>query len=427
MLSERGIEPELVAGLTKRWADERSGPNKSVASFAYHQALLKSENYEAHGDEAWDSVLAYLGEQASIAGPDYEARRRAAWVGMCVLSDWSPVIGRTETIDGSTPVSVSLHNYLDGADRVLLRQISTKWERLRRTFDEELISRLSGVFKESGQDTAWSWLALVASENPTLERELERELRTNAQLSSSSAILLWVARGRSQSSDTFLEHLRLYLQDSDYFMDEPVVDLLAEPERIGLRLERLQSELEQALEKDLMGPAMELLAMLVPKHPKVIEAWRELSKGRAEAGTAHRVNAGTQFALAYAVASSDEIVARIQEHHGRVCKLGNLYFDRAFARHVSYRLRRDPAAAGKVRGAILHAETPECLVAVLAPLLRNAVGLDDELLAQIELRMSQQSSRRLATVVHDHNAGSNLPVRAILAGVAEGARDDRST
>ena len=426
MLFERGIEPGLVAGLTKRWADERSGPNKSVASFAYHQALLKSANDEADGDGAWDPILAHLGEQASITGPDYEARRRAAWVGMCVLSDWSPVIGRTETTDGSIPVSVSLHDYLNGADRVLLRQISAAWEPLRRTFDEELISRLSGVFRESGQDTAWSWLALVASENPTLERELERELSTNSQLLLSSSILLWAARGRNQSSDAFLEYLRLYLQDSDYLIDEPVVDLLAEPERIGLSLERLQSELEQALEKDLTGPVMELLAMLVPKHPRVLEAWRELSKGRAEAGTVHRVNAGTQIALAYAVASSGEIVTRIQEHHERLWKLGNPYFDRAFARHVSFRLRRDPAAVDKVRGAILNAETPDFLVAVLAPLLRNAVGLDDELLAQIELRIFQQGSRRMATVVHDHHAGSSLPVRAILAGVAEGARDDRS-
>lgn len=427
MLFERGIEPGLVTGLTERWADERSGPNKSVASFAYHQALLKVANDGTDDDKAWDRVLAHLGEQASIDGLDYETRRRAAWVGMCILSNWSPVIGRTEMTDGSTPVSVSLHDYLNGTDRVLLQQISTAWERLRRTFDEELIPRLSGAFRRSGQDTAWNWLALVASENPALERELERELNTNAELRKSSDVLLWVARRRSQSPDAFLEHLRLYLQDNDYPIDEPVVDLMAEPERIGLTLERLQVELEQALEKDPMGPVMELLAMLVPDHPMVLDARRALSQGRAEDGTAHRVNTGTQFALAYAVAPSDEIVARIQEHHERVCKLGNPYFGRAFARHVSYRLSRDPDAADRVRGAILNAETPDFLVAVLAPLLRNAVGVDDELLAQIEYRISQQGGRRLATVVRDHRAGSSLPVRAILAGVAEGSRDDRST
>ena len=176
-----------------------------------------------------------------------------------------------------------------------------------------------------------------------------------------------------------------------------------------------------------MGPAMEVIAMLFSNHPMVLDAWRELSRGRAGGRTAHRASTGIQFALAYAIAPSDQIVARIQEHHERLGKLDNLYFGRAFARHVTHRLRRDQSAVGKVREAILYSETPDFLVAVLAPLLRNAVGLDDELLAQIDLRISQQGSRRLATVVHDHYAGSSLPVRAILAGAAEGARDDRST
>ena len=427
MLFERGVEPGLVAELTKRWADERAEPNKSVASFAYHQALLKSENNGVDNDPAWDPVLEHLGEQASIVGPDFEARRRAAWVGMCVLTDWSPVVERTETTDDSTLVTVSLHDYLNGPDRVLLQQISTAWERLRSTFGEEVITRLSGRFRESGQDAAWNWLALVASENPTLERELERELTTNVHIRSSSGILLWVARRRNESSDAFLEHLRPYLRSNDYLIDEPVVNLLAEPERIGLTLEQLQGELEQALDKDLLRPAMELLAMLAPNHPMVADAWRQYSEGRNVDGTAHSVNAGTHFALAYAVASSDEIVAKIQEHHERLSKLGNPFLDRVFARHSSYRLRRDLAAASKVREAILDSETPDYLVAVLAPLLRNAVGLDDELLAQIELRIFQQDGRRLATVVRDHHAGSSLPVRAILVGVAEGAHDDLTT
>ena len=427
MLFERGVEPGLVAELTKRWADEMAEPNKSVASFAYHHALLKSKNNGVDNEQAWGPILAHLGEQASIVGPDFEARRRAAWVGMCVLTDWSPVVELTETTDDSTLVTVNLHDDLNGPDRVLLQQIATAWELLRSTFGEEVITRLSGHFRESDQDTAWNWLALTASENPTLERELEHELTTNVHMRSSSGILLWVARRRNTSSDAFLEHLRPYLQSSDYLIDEPVVNLLAEPERIGLTLEQLQGELEQALGKELLRPAMELLAMLAPTHPMVADAWRRYSEGRNVDGTAHSVNAGTHFALAYAVVPSDEIVAKIQEHHERLSKLGNPFLDRMFARHASYRLRRDLVAASMVRGAILDLETPDHLVAALAPLLRNAVGLDDELLAQIELRICQQEGRRLATVVRDHQAGSSLPVRAILAGVAEGAHGDRTT
>ena len=98
----------------------------------------------------------------------------------------------------------------------------------------------------------------------------------------------------------------------------------------------------------------------------------------------HRINARTYFALVYSVSPSDEIVAQIQRHHDRLRMIGTPHFDRTFARHVSYRLRRDQIAAGRVRDAILNPDTSDYLAAVFVSLLRNAIGLDDELLAEIE-------------------------------------------
>ena len=68
-LAERRIEPKLVSELTARWADEGSGLNKSVASFAYHQALLKINQQESVDEEVWTQALAYLGDQAVAIGP----------------------------------------------------------------------------------------------------------------------------------------------------------------------------------------------------------------------------------------------------------------------------------------------------------------------------------------------------------------------
>ena len=69
-------------------------------------------------------------------GFDHEARRRAAWVGMCVLKDWSPVLDRMETVGDLVPAKAGLYDYLNGPDRVLLHQVAASWEQLRNTFGD---------------------------------------------------------------------------------------------------------------------------------------------------------------------------------------------------------------------------------------------------------------------------------------------------
>ena len=427
-LAERGVEPRLVTDFTARWADERSGPNKSVASLAYHQALKKIRREQPGNDELFALALTHLGEQASVYGPDYEERRRAAWVGMCILEDWSPVLDHVKTTSDTASVSVGLTDDLNGPDRILLQQIAATWEKLRTTFGDQLFALLSGPLERGSLDSVWNSLALVAAENPLLERELENELVANPQLRTLGGIFLWTVSRRVSGSAEISEILISLMRDSRYSYNEPVGYLLDQPERIGLQPEQLQEALEQAARGSYEGPAIESLAALFPDHHLVQNAWRIHSELMTSSGhhSAHRINPRTYFALAYSVASSDEIVAQIQRHHDRLCKIGNPYFDRVFARQVSHRLRRDHIAAGRVRDAIVNPDTPDSLAAVFVSLLRNAVGLDDGLLTEIDRRISQQMGRRLATVVRDPHAGANLPVRAILVGAAEGARDARS-
>ena len=427
-LAERGIEPKLVSELTARWADETSEPNKSVSSLAYHQALTKISQEQSDNDELWARALAHLGEQASVYGFAYNERRRAAWVGMCVLENWSPVLDRVKATASTASVSVDLTDHLNGPDRILLQQIAATWEKLRSTFGDQLFTLLSGPLERGSLDLVWDSLALVAAENPHLERELEDELFANPQLRTLNGVFLWIVSRRVRGSAEISETLISLLRDSRHSYVEPVSLLLKQPERIGLQPEQLQEALEQAAWGSYEGTAIESLAALFPDHHLVQNAWRIHSELMASSGhhSTHRINPRTYFALAYSVASSDEIVAQIQRHHDRLCKIGNPYLDRIFARHVSHRLCRDHIAAGRVRDAIANPDTPDSLAAVFVSLLRNAVGLDDELLTEIERRMAQQTGRRLATVVRDPHAGANLPVRAILMGAAEGARDERS-
>ena len=427
-LAERGTEPEFVTKLTARWAEEKAGPNKSVASLAYHQALVKIELNMPDNEEVRNLALAHLEDQMSVRRIDHEYCRRAAWVGMSILEDWSPLLKRLGTIGNSAYLCVWLDDHFNGPDRILLQQIATSWEQLRNTLGDQLLALLSGPLERDGFDSVWNSLALVAAESPALERELEMELAANPKLRIEGGIFLWTIRGRTGRPEAVSDALIAFLHDSSYIDDGAVINLLAQPERIGLQSEQLQDVLEQAAQGGIEGLALELLAIIFPSNPMVHEAWQFYSELRESSGNrlTHRVNTRAYLALAYAVTASDAIVSQIQLHHGRLCKIGNPYIDRMFARYVSHRLRRDSTAAAEVRKAILNPDTPDSQAAVFVSLLRNAVGLDDELLAEIERRISHQTDRKLAVAVRDPHAGVSLPVRTIFVDAAEGARHERS-
>ena len=421
-LGERGVEPRLISELTSRWTDERFGPNKSVASFAYHQALLKINQQEPVDEEMWNQTLTQLGNQAVAIGPDHEDRRRAAWVGMCVLKDWSPMLNRLEARGNLAGMSVALNYQFRVPDRVLLQQIAASWEQLRITFGDQLLGLLSGPLERDNVDHVWDSLSLVAPENTVLERELENEVAANPQLQTRTGIFTWILRRKVLRPEAVPEALTSFLRDNSNFRDEAARQLLLRPERMGIDPGQLQDALEEAARGTIEGLALESLAMLCPDHPVVKEAWQFYSEER-EAN--QRVNPAAYFALAYSVSSSDEVVAMIGQHYDRLCKIGNPYIDRDLARNVSNRLRRDTTVAAAVRKAIMNPENSDAQAAVLVSLLHNAVGLDDKLLAEIERRIFLQADRRLATVVRAPHVGSSLPVRTIFVDAAEGARDGR--
>ena len=427
-LAERGIEPRLVSELTERWADETSGPNKSVASLAYHQALTRMRPEQPDKDELWSLALEHLGEQVAIIGPDHDELRRAAWVGMCVLEDWSPALEHLEASSNSVRISVSLADPFGGPDRILLQQIAATWGKLRSTFGDQLFEILSGPLESGSPESVWDSLALVATENPVLERELESVLIANPQIRTLSGVFLWIVSRRSLGSAELSETLTSFLRDNHYAHAEAVSYLSDRPERLWLQPEQLKIVLEQEAQGSYDGLALEMLASIFPEHHLVHNAWQFYSDLRESDGnySTNRVNPRTYFALAYAVFDSDEIVVQIKRHHERLCKIGNSYLDRIFARCVSRRLRRDYTAAAIIREAIADPSTPDYLSAVFVSLLRSAVGLDDEQLAEIERRISRQADRRLATVVRDPLAGTSLPVRAVLMGAAESASGGRS-
>ena len=178
-LADRATSPDLVLRLTHRWADERSALNKSIASLAYHRALLRAKEEGQIDHEQWNLALVNLGDRASFYGLDRGARRRSAWVGMCVCRDWSMLEGRMETIGEACPVGVPLVDTLYGQDRTLLQQIASRWKELRSEFGDTLLTRLSGIGGQEPRSGVWGRTRFgLLGKTPHFNRNSKAQLPT---------------------------------------------------------------------------------------------------------------------------------------------------------------------------------------------------------------------------------------------------------
>ena len=427
-LADRAITPDVVLHLTRRWADEVSPLNKSTASLAYHRALLRAREERLIDDEQWNLALVHLGEQSSCYGFDHEARRRSAWVGVCVCGDWSILKGRVEPNVQSSLVSVRLPDPLHGPDRILLQQLASRWDDLRSEFGDTLLARLSGISQREPKNHVWDALALVAARNAMLQQELESAVANDPELLKLDGILVWFVTRGNTGTDGVIDALVSGLQNDGRRRERPASFLVAESERIGLPRGGLRGRLENALRRvplDYGDPVLEALALLFPEHPVVRNAWQEISAliaGRRSSAD-HPVHAQTYFALAYAAVDSSEIFKQIERDLDRLDEIGETYADNALTRHVSHRLRRDAAAAGVLRDAVMSPATPDSRAATLLSFLADAGGLDEGLLLEVERRITVQNNVRLAPVVRDRAASANLSVRTIFTRVADAAWD----
>ena len=410
----RGIgTPELAMELTRRWAEEVSQPNTTIASLAYHRALVKASEAGSIGEEQWKQALSHLREQASPRGIDYEGCVRGAWVGACVLGDW--------TVLSDPQVStVEVSSILDGPDRTLLLQLASRWEDLRAVFGENLVERLSGPWHDLPEET-WSALALVADQSGALQGELEDAIAKDSELLKLDGVLAWSVTRSGSQSDAVADMLVSGLHSSDN-RESLASILLDDPARIGLDSGHLVDRLEAALSPDVStgSPALQALAAVCPQHPLVLDAWRQL-RGVNRFYSFDEVR--SYYAVAYAAADKSEIVDLLGRHLQRLEQLDSTFVARAFARHVTRRLRRDALAAELVQAQVLKATTPDSHAAPLVSLLADAVGLGEDLLQEVERRIAAQGDVDLAPVAQDFAASGFRSVRTIYMRAVDAAHD----
>ncbi len=412
-------DPEVVRRLTRHWAEEVDDFNKSAAALAFHTALLASRRAGLVNDADWDQARAELGTQASAYGPDHQARRRAAWVGLCVLRDWSVLDGRVETIGEPTGVGVELSDPLRGPDLVLLSQVAEKWTELRAHFGGDLVRRLSGVRAEASDKSGWTSLALVANAHPLLHAELQAAVDDDPRLLRQDEVLIWFVRRHTTRPDTLLDRLLSRVQ-ADNNLRSVATYLLSQPESLGIDPVALQARLEP-LVRDADGPwgdaALELLAYLDHGHPMVARRWvyyRALVRGETSAVDRPGPHPQTYLAVTYATVEVGEFLWQLARDLHWLDDVDNDLFGSAFVRHVARRLSRDPDAAALVKATVLNKAVEDGPAARLLALLANAAGLDGELLDEVDRRLVSSTQQSLMPIIKDPIRHDRVSVRTAL-------------
>lgn len=408
-LAERAPDPMMVLGALARWPEEVVDTNRSIVSLAYHRALLAARTQGLVDDTQWTQALEELRSEARAYGPSLEARRRAAWVGMCVLGDWSPLAGLVERIGDESPVTVGVSDPLHGPDAVLLHQVAANWGSLRARFGADLLDRLSGRIGSS--HSPWGALALVAAQSPELEADLKAAVEASPQLLNEDGIFVWLA-SQASTRDEFVTAHQLKQLRANSNLRSAATRLLSSSTRIDLPISTIEAAIGEdlAIEAPFGDDLVELLAARAPDHPKVIAAWDECRRlvdpthpefGNEEA--ARDIHPLTYLAIGYAAIESERIVWLLDRDHGWLSASGSTHFDSAFASHVIRRLRRDPIAAEQVRQALLSRGTSVELAAMMAPLYASSVPTDSEVESSLLGLADGELAQPMATLTRDHS------------------------
>ena len=434
-LADRQVSPSLVMRLTSQWAEEISDLNKSVASLAFHRALLRARQEKVISDDQWQEAMVNLSIHASAQGFDGEARQRSAWVGMCVCADWSMAKRLIKTGAEPTANKVPLVGLLSGPDRTLLQQLASKWPDLRAEFGEQLFDCFTAFPRPDNpnyMEYVWEALALVAMQNEALQAELEKAVADNPDLLRMNGVVAWFIARATITAEEVFNVLDYRLRKAEHTYDELIPILAMECERRGVAEEDLHARLQKARDPApdaLEGHALESLAILFPDDPAVAEVWCEYSALELGDRPSHGIhlNFPTYLAVAYGNASAPDFVQRMERHLSQLEQTVGWHWYSVFTRCVSRRLRHDPEAANIVREFIMDPATPDSRAVLLLALLSDAVGLDERLLNEVQRRIALQDEIQLAPVLRDPVALADLSVTTIFTRIADSAWDIRTS
>lgn len=459
LLASGAVRPEIVSVACSGWADDVAVSVKSVASLAYHRALLAQRGAGLLDDAEWTAAIAYAADVASSYGHDHEARRRAAWVGLCVLGAWDQVLERRETIGTAEPVAVTLSDVFNGPDAVLVGEIAKCWPQLRAMFGESLEGRLSGTRGESDDPAVWGALATGAAQSTQLEQELRAAVTKQPSLLKNESVLTWFVIDPSRDREAATRAVVDAVESQSHLREAGVLiaqDPISFDLDVALLTKLLVARLEEGADGNGFGnPTLECLAVLQPEHPKVQEVWQRLRtfmgpiatdsddnqdaerqtrlpghpdevpdddpNGEGDASPAvseprRRIHAQTAYAVAFTAAPSSEVPKLVVKALAAVTREERSLFAGAVVRHARRRLAKDPAAAEFLRRLAASQDTPLDL-AVQVAVLMATVPRNDRSPDVVDACLRRLNDEQ-PTLVRDPVLGATVSAKVSLLNAA---------
>jgi hypothetical protein len=459
LLASGAARPEIVSAACSAWADDAADSVKSVASLAYHRALLAQCSAELVDDAEWRAAIAYAADVASSYGHDHEARRRAAWVGLCVLGAWDQILERRETIGAAEPVGVPLSDPINGPDAVLVGEIAKCWPQLRAVFGEDLERRLGGIRGKSDDPSVWGALATGAAQSTQLEQELRAAVTKQPSLLKDESVLTWFVTDPSRDREAVTRAVVDAVETRSHLREAGVLiaqDSISFDLDVALLTKLLVARLAEGADGDGFGDAtLECLAVLQPEHPKVQEVWRRLrtlmgpfvadsddSQGterqtrlpehtddesdddlnaEADANPAvgesgRRIHAQTAYAVAFSAAPVSVVPELVTKALAALTGRERSLFQSAVVRHARRRLTKDAGAAEALRRLAASRDTPLDVAVQVAALLATVPRSDPS--PDVVETCLQRLSDEQSILVRDPVLGATVSARVSLLNAA---------
>ena len=175
-LSTTGDE-EFALSVLRQYDVETDDDVKTRAAIGYFRKLIPQS------DEA-TAALERVTRDIRVSGPDFEERRRAAFVGLLLLHQLEAMATWTEDYREKKPLAISLGHHFR-LDTTLIRLIARHWAEVKAAFGDAAPSRLAGHLSAP----FWESMALSALEFRDLRVDLLEEANRDPSLARSAPVL----------------------------------------------------------------------------------------------------------------------------------------------------------------------------------------------------------------------------------------------
>jgi hypothetical protein len=324
----------LALEILRNWDTERDADIKTLASIGYHEHLLNSHEDTTEADK-------YLEECIPCYGPDYEARRQAAFPGMLMLKKLNLLSSRKETIGATGQDIVIPFERGTNPNLVLVEFIGRNWDEVKSLLGEDLASKFT---RPVDPNLFWKTMCLVGAQESSLRGELKLVLSSNESIAKTAPALSFLAKiepGSARLRSLCFSAIRDQESISHGWFDqaETAAFILADQFR---QHDSVRDELLQSLNSHQFLTGMVIaLCLGWPELSPLEDLYRDIE------GTFPSLRHGAWVDyLFYAKSPVDRLLTGLQKNLGAAAI--DVYDPRFFLKPLFARLRRDEESVNEI-------------------------------------------------------------------------------